>query len=49
MDYLASLTDKQKLAIEIAKKQLKTSYTMEKSNGYVKHVNSVNYVKKPTA
>jgi hypothetical protein len=43
MDYLASLTDKQKLAIEIAKKQLKTSYTMEKSNGYVKHV------KKPTA
>lgn len=38
MDYLASLTDKQKLAIEIAKQQLKTSYTMEKSNGYVKHV-----------
>jgi hypothetical protein len=41
MDYLASLTDKQKLAIEIAKQQLKTSYTMEKSNGYVKHKEKV--------
>jgi hypothetical protein len=33
--YLKSLNDKQRIAIELAKKQLKTSYTMEKSNGFI--------------
>lgn len=34
MDYLATRNEKQRIAIEIAKQQLKSSYTMEKSNGF---------------
>ncbi len=36
MDYLASLSPKQLLAIEIAKRNLGPSYNLEKSNGYLK-------------
>lgn len=36
MDYLASLTSKQLLAIEIAKRNLGPSFHLEKSNGYLK-------------
>jgi hypothetical protein len=38
MDYLSSLTDKQKIAIHIAQQQLKSSYTMEKSHGYLRYL-----------
>jgi hypothetical protein len=36
--YLKSLDEKQKLTIEIAKSQLKSSYTMKKSNGFIRHL-----------
>ena len=36
MDYLASLTPKQRLAIDIAKRSLGSSFHLEKSNGYLK-------------
>jgi len=36
MDYLATLTPKQLLAIEIAKRNLGPSFHLEKSNGYLK-------------
>jgi hypothetical protein len=39
MDYLASLSPKQLLAIEIAKRNLGPSYNLEKSNGYLKFQN----------
>jgi hypothetical protein len=41
MDYLATLNEKQRIAIELAKQQLKSSYTMEKSNGYLKSTRPV--------
>jgi|LauGreDrversion4_2_1035121.scaffolds.fasta_scaffold37576_5 hypothetical protein len=41
MDYLASLTDKQKVALTIAQSQLKSSYTMTKSNGYLKYLSTL--------
>ena len=41
MDYLTSLTDKQKVALVIAQSQLKSSYTMTKSNGYLKHLSTL--------
>jgi hypothetical protein len=36
MDYLASLSPKQLLAIDIAKRNLGPSFHLEKSNGYLK-------------
>jgi hypothetical protein len=41
MDYLSTLNEKQRIAIQIAKQQLKSSYTMEKSNGYLKAIRPV--------
>jgi hypothetical protein len=41
MDYLASLNDKQKVAFAIAQAQLKSSYTMTKSNGYLKYLSTL--------
>ena len=35
MDYVAQLTDKEKLALEIAKRMLGSSFTLEKSIGYI--------------
>jgi hypothetical protein len=36
MDYLASLNPKQRLALDIAKRNLGSSFHLEKSNGYLK-------------
>lgn len=35
MDYVAQLTDKEKLALSIAKRMLGSSFTLEKSIGYI--------------
>lgn len=39
-EYINSLSDIEKKALEIAKKNLETSFNIEKSNGFIKWLNS---------
>lgn len=45
----STLNEKQRIAIEIAKTQLKSSYTMEKSNGYLRYLSTRPVVSPPQA